>query len=418
MVKLIETTNVSLNTNQRQLGGQAYHTIAAIGDGNCAFNALTLALVDLIKRDQFRLENHNTQQALLGAVLASRRILEQRLALYRDQPSTFTGKTGYSDLADDLARFISILGNDLTYPQLIQYVKDNSGSRLQVAALHVAFAPALRNTAVQLHQVELAALGNEQMLREARTRSADGAAAGHTELTAIAKQLGINLHIYSSANAVVEYPTHNIVGAPHVSLVHEPAVSGEDHWNFVVPVAQQDGVVAAIKPVVVSPANIENVLGETEALVVKEERIATEFDADNQLIAGKLSEVAGVIKHASKNLLAINAADQADQAADYEALLVRHSDSTKSILTAVRHNLGLTKATLNSLKPVSALEEELLLGTAVPELPDEDTRLAHTLQNTYVLSFLSRHYATLHGAKSGSEPLLDLPADPAPGLAR
>jgi hypothetical protein len=403
MIKLGDTKNVRIDNHQRKFGSLSYKTIKAIGDGNCAFNAFMLALLDAIKRDQYHLEDLNKQQALVAAVLKSRSILEERLALYRGEESMFKGGAAYSDLAPDLSKFIDLLQPGLSFQQLMQYLKQNTNNSLQVAVASVAFAPAFRKLGVRLYRKELAQIANdeESMHLDARALKEEGIAVGHEVLTSIAAEFGLNLKIYNSALPAANYFTRELADAPQIALVLEPGKThAEDHWNFLLPANQQDGLASVLSVVEVNQQNIASVMTETESLINNEDAVVKQFQDNKATIEASLPEAAKGIKKASKNLLEINELNQPEHAASYNELLTRHSDNTKSILAALRDDLALSKTSLHNIRKVSALEEELLMGTSVPDLSDADARLAQSLQNAYVISFFGKHYADFARAKS------------------
>lgn len=231
MVKLAETTNVTLRRKLRKADGTEFYEIPAIGDGNCAFNAFALGLIAAIKQGQ-QIEQ-NTLDAFIDVIQKNENleILKQRVALYRGQTSMIEGNQ-YTDLADKLENFISLWNaNDAN---LIDFI-NNQNSQIEIAALHVALAPALRELSCNAREAENNALANN-----ITPQREDGADAGNDDFFVLAKTFNLNVDVHqvtnktkneiqSQSNQEPIDPTKHTIQVLHTG----------NHWNLLLPPAEK-----------------------------------------------------------------------------------------------------------------------------------------------------------------------------------
>lgn len=230
MAQLGETENVTLKCKCRTADGSEFYEIPAIGDGNCAYNAFALGLIGAIKR------GHQIDDDVLKAFIELIRkdtnlaILKQRVALYRGQNSRLTGNQ-YTDLADKLENFISLWNaNDAN---LIGFIL-HQNSRIEIAALHVALAPALRDMAInKLFADKKISKQNIEILKR------DETLAGNFELEALAPIFNININLCRTniPGKIDVQPAHaHIDDAPELFLLYieDKANKKDNHWNLLV----------------------------------------------------------------------------------------------------------------------------------------------------------------------------------------
>lgn len=396
MVKLADTTNVSLS-KQRKLGGKDFIEIPAIGDGNCALNSFALGLIDLIKREEAVLRYAAKQEQLMAEIIGSLEVLSDRLHLYKtgQERGEVTGNR-YSDLAHGLEEFINFVDDGPNYDELVSYIQSVANTREQIAALHVALAPALRNIGTELYRAQMRDIASEdpEALRDAERLRLDGVSAGHETLAPLAHDFfNINLNMYDSKNGFSIDPVSEIADAPVINVVHVPG-----HWNYLIDAEQKDGLAKALNQPEVSENDYTQLLDETESLVTMERAYAKEF-VDPKAIVADLTDAVQVVRQAGENLLVIG---QQESTKEYDRLSSDHNKYSSSILNSVRENVDLSDESLASLK-LSKLEKDLLLGHAEPaETITDDERLARALQDAEILSFFDAKHATFFGGKDAN----------------
>lgn len=396
MVKLVETTNVSL-ARECKLGGKDFIEVPAIGDGNCALNSFALGLIDLIKRNQTVLKGEEKQREFMAQIVASLEVLEDRLHLY----STGKGRgdvygNAYPDLAHGLEEFIQFIKDGPDYYELVAYIDSVANTREQIAALHVALAPALRNIAVARYQQQMKAIGvdDQALLADAHRLQFDGVSVGHESLVPLAHDFfQINLNMFESRNGFSIDPVSEIADAPTINVLHVPG-----HWNYLIDAEQKDGLVKQLGEPEVNENDLSQILDETESLVLLEGAHAEQFVSSPQTIEPELGEVVQVVKQAGENLLVM--AETGSDAKEYDRLSDDHSKHSSSILKSVRENVDLSDKNLESLK-LSELEKDLLLGKLdeKAEAMTDDARLARALQDAEILHFVSAKHATFFGGR-------------------
>jgi len=254
MVKLIETNNVRLG---RKITGFSDETqadfieIPAIGDENCAGNAAGLLIIDLILRDQFDQVHFDK---LKQAIIATSSTLEQRVALYRGQPSPLSGNA-YTDLAQPLEEFIDFFcREDHDWNEFAAYIKSRT-TREQIAAMHIGLQPALRSLGIAELKKSLNTIvdENEEVAQAARDQEEDGVQAEDGMLRSIAKVFYINIHIYNDEadNICRSYANEGAAGA---YLLHTPG-----HWNYMICANQTDGLASVLSYASVSSATARSI---------------------------------------------------------------------------------------------------------------------------------------------------------------
>ncbi len=396
MVQLLQTNNVSM-ARRLSYFGEDYYEIPAVGDGNCALNSMALGLIDLIKRDQLQLDQYR-QDKWAEVTKATVGTLQARLKLYRSD-SMLVEKTPYEDLADGLEKFIQLLQqNDFSYALLLKYIKENSENRLQIAVLHIALAPALRYIGAVLYKQQLEKIGmvDPTLLADAEALKQDYAWAGHEILMPLAREFfRVNLIIQDNVQNTV-YEEDAIVDAPTVNIVR---VVG--HWNYCVPAKQNDGVAAVLPPpvAVINPdATAKNLtwsLEETHSLIEVASSIARDMVARLLLTIAQLKEARLTLKNAVKNLLSLG--DEKGMSAEVKQLVVKQEANTATIMKAVRGQCDLSDEKIKSYK-LNDLQKQVLRGEYQSVAADpsansdilDDERLARSLQEVEVLSFLNK----------------------------
>lgn len=402
IIKFQETSSVTLN-RQLTLANKSFTEIVAIGDGNCAFNAFALALIELIITNQLQL-NADNQQKLLDELQnpISLYYLEERLKLYRNQTNSFSEDSiAYSDLATPLANFIAFLKQGPDYNKFIEYVHQHAKERLGIAALHIGLARALRSIgAIQykqnLHDI---GVGAEDLLHRDATELLDeGVIAGQESLSALAQQLQLNLTIYKGETVLED---EHIPDAATVHLIHV-GTGADQHWNYLLPDDHQNGFARVLAPQ--ANADTKALVNDIESQIHEEEAIARQFKEarllnHNEDIQAALDNAVNLSMNTSKNLITLKASEGSENS--YQHLLEAHAKYSNAILRNVRKSVDLTKRNVESLRMATKLHESLLKGeveASVAPLPDiykADESLARTLQNAEILSFLSLHYSAL-----------------------
>lgn len=257
MVKLVETHNVKLGRRITAVSAngewlQNFVEIPAIGDGNCAFNAAGLLIIDLILRDKFNRAHFDKLKEALAATVMT---LEKRLALYREQASPLTGNA-YTDLAQPLEEFIDfICTKDRSWNEFSAYIKSQT-TREQIAALHVGLQPALRALGTdeidQHYQKNLKVDDFTEIAQDVNNQKQDGEEADEPMVRGVGIALGININIYHDINGSICHPMGNKENDADASLLH---VSG--HWNFITPVNQTNGLARALSSAPIAAAEAE-----------------------------------------------------------------------------------------------------------------------------------------------------------------
>lgn len=213
--------------------------IHVIGDGNCAYGAVALGLIDLIRSDDAKLKNVNINSLIAAMCTAANlQILQQRLASYT--------KDNYPDLATPLKNVIDFITNpgNQTAAEFISYVK-KSNSRHEIAALHVALAPALRAMACeqfakapQLNPVLAVADIN---LTEQKKDNVDAEAVvvGQLEevlnITIALKQVNKKQEC-RTATASLSAPDHIKPNNPTITILHS---EDNQHFNYLSPTTEK-----------------------------------------------------------------------------------------------------------------------------------------------------------------------------------
>lgn len=392
MVGLKDTSHIT-KAAKIAIGRQSYYQVPAFGDGNCSLNSLALALIDLIKRDQLNL-NEEVFQEFLRHIRSTIVVLEQRLALYQGKHSALTGNA-YNDVANDLEKFIAFIKdhNKLTFNEFKRYIKQQK-SREEIAALHVALAPGLRNKGAEIYEIQLALVhvDDEQLTGDAKNLYHDGVWAGHDVLMHLAHDFfGINLKLYDKADNLQEKSATNpIAGAPEAVLIHSPG-----HWDCLLNEKQEDGLVADLREksekVKSEPkVNREAIMDENESLL--------SFGA--YLAQGKipqksgLAEMTKVVKTTTQNLVELNK----DEVLETQANKI--AESSEALIEKVRAELNLNEDRLDAYR-LSTMQKELLTkGVAATNPDDADAALARALQNAEILEFLNENYDELKSPSS------------------
>ena len=179
------TTNVTLN---RPLTHQGTHEerieIPAFGNGNCAFNALSLGLAALIRTGQLSIDSKKAK-IWFAAITRKNRIQElgNLIETYLDPGHP------YHILIPHIKDFIKLVtSNPLpTAKQLVDYII-NQTSREQLAALQVCLAPSLRQLAY-----DIGVKKNGDKLNESQF---DGVDATEEDIYNVSQFLGLHTRVY------------------------------------------------------------------------------------------------------------------------------------------------------------------------------------------------------------------------------
>lgn len=385
MVELKDTAHIT-KAAKITAGRKSYYQVPAFGDGNCSLNSLALALIDLIKRDQLHL-NEVLFQKFLQHIRSTMVTLEQRLALYQNKNSRLTG-AAYRDVAKDLQKFITFIKdhNKLTFDDFKRYVNQQK-SREEIAALHVALAPALRNKGAEIYEKKLTRVADdERLIGDAKSLYHDGVWAGHDVLMHLARDFfGINLKLYDKADNFQEKSaTDLIAGAPEVALVHSPG-----HWDYLLPEDQEDGLAVDLKErserVRIEPIASQGAIkDENETLLTFGAYLA---QIDIQKFG--LDEMTKVVKTTTQNLVVLNEDEVRGEQAN------KIAESSEAVIEKVRSELNLNEDQLSSFN-LSKMQKELITKGPVEIDPnDADAALARAVQNAEILEFLNNNYEDL-----------------------
>ncbi|OGT61693.1 MAG: hypothetical protein A3E85_01955 [Gammaproteobacteria bacterium RIFCSPHIGHO2_12_FULL_45_12] len=389
MVDLKNTVNVMRGRVMASENKDPLTEISAIGDGNCAFNAFALGLIDLIQRDQCDLSDENFEALCQQINLP---ILNARVALYQGDVSPLKGNA-YRDLVKPLEAFIDTFSSPPTKEAFIAYVKQQT-TREAIAALHVGLAPALRAMAIEAYQKTPDPLLTDITARnqEAEAWKEDGISAGEDVLMPLAESLHIHLSIYSENRPPITTQPHVPSDQSKIALLHR-----ENHWNVLIPTAQTDGL--SRLPQADQPF----------------ESIASlpSLDALSARLSARLNETPATAKQALQDAgLAIEKItlllmeEQANNPKTTLSQTIQQTAqaSTQMVKTAQKQ-LSLTRETLaplfshpSSKHDVAKLQIDLLLSSEAPPHAaplDHDEALARSLQNAEILTFLSRQYDAL-----------------------
>lgn len=371
MVKLAETTNITLNSKYTFDDGAAYYCVPAFGDGNCAFNGFALCLIDLIKRDQLNLQEEQRQR-FLDAIQVSLPLLRERVKLYRGEKTELQGND-YSDVADDLERFIEFM-QTANYEDLVQYIKQQH-NRYAIAALQVGLAPALRFLGANAHVNSFRSIGvdDEELLRDLNNLYRDGLEAGQELLTHLAQDFGVDLHLYSkdrNCRADLSAPVESAM--PSVAILHSPG-----HFDCLLPVKQVlmcKGIAANLS----DHHRLDQVVKQRDLL--KEKLILSQKD---------LLDFARVTTETTESCLS-----EDSTIVDARNLAAISSD----VITTVKNKFDVSDAKLEALGIHSDLQKQLLqnpIPVADIDTVSDDEAIARALQNAEILSFYGQNYHSL-----------------------
>lgn len=397
-VNFLDTKRMTKGSPIR-LGDQDLVEINIIDDGNCAFNTIAVALVEQMLLGKATLDK-TSQQTLINALLESVLILEERVKLYRGQESTLSG-SAYTDLADDLENFVKFLKPGINFADLEKYVRENAKTRLQLAALSVGMAPALRDWGVKLYRSDLIAITDDT---DAMKLFEDRVHAGYEALAPLVQQgLKMNLEVFDDQRQV-----NLLEKLDNVESIRVRHLSAPNHWNLLLPVTQTQGILAVIDAPKAEQTTAQ-ILDETQTLIDYEASMAIELKRarkadDISRISQDLPEAVLVAKRASENLVKLKQASHDPNA--YAALTEEHSKHAVSMVRSLRRSLHLTERNVHSLKLATDLERDLALGFVAKPVEEvvstvykSDETLAHALQSTLLLDFFSSHYNALAHAR-------------------
>lgn len=414
MVKLAETNNVLIG-RQLNFGQEAYLEVPAIGDGNCAFNAFALGLIDLMQRDQLNSNNDKKNLNDLIAVIKSQLVtLIARQKLYANKKSNIIGNP-YEDIADELNAFIQFMQNHCQdADDLIAYVKTQN-TREGIAAVHVGFAPALRHLGVDLYVDALRALGAEEvLLTDANNLKNDGEVAGQDALPQLAKKFDLNLQtkVDTKDNPYVIREEGQPSSRPSISLVHVPG-----HYNYAFPQSQQNGLAQSLAGQHAEYDSTRLV----DDLILSSEEHQKQIEARNRsrkLMSKKqIMEVTNLVKLQADTVLANEVAEQdkpdvyASITAVAEAIKANitqnSSDGEQAYQASVeavlaRQTASSTASTTPYINDVKAL---LFKGVTPSESKSasDDEILARALQNAEILDFLAENYDELTAPRAAQQ---------------
>lgn len=418
MTNLVETNNV-LPGRQINFGKDRYVEVSAIGDGNCAFNAFALGLIDLIQRDQLNSDNDKKNlNDLMAAIRSELAILIERQKLYANQPSNIHGNA-YADLAEGLNQFINFVRDaSNTTDDFINYVKAQT-ARFSIAALHVGLAPALRKIGVDLY---VGALKNTNadadMLADAENLKQDGEFAGQDALPQLAKKFDLNLQtaIDKKSNPAIYAEKAESSSRPSISLVHVPG-----HYNYAYPEAQGDGLAQHLSE---NGRDYQSTRLADELILLSQEhqkQIKAKSGSKKLINKSQMTEVSNLVKLEAETLLAGELAQQ--DMAKVNAAIASIADAVKTNIS--QHSSGGAEAYQASVEKVlqrqtgaskssatkdSAYITEVkgLLFNGVPAasktLVSDDEALARALQNAEILDFLNENYDALTAPSKDTQP--------------
>lgn len=416
MVKLVETNSVLLG-RELNIGQQSYVEVSAIGDGNCAFNAFALGLIDLIHRGELKAQHdQKSLNALLSAIQneSNLKLLIERQKLYANEASELVGNA-YEDIADELKQFITFVKSKPTVNRFIEYIK-NKQSRIGIAALHVALAPALRQIGVDSYIQSLQGLPlpeDDELFTDANNLKRDGEVAGQDVLMPLANIFNVNLHTKidrKQADSIVSEKCGNDA-RPSITLIHLPG-----HYNYAYPQDQIDGLASClsrVQPNLSSDTHTDLALvsGEYHAQIQKknhkkelitknqmievanlvnlEADVILENNAQSKVLDASITAIANVVK---QNIISASEDGQRTYEACVEQVLDRRSVSSRQSETS---NTPYKEA-------VKAL---LFNGVTTRETDDvsDDEILARALQHAEILSFLNENFDALTGNKKQSD---------------
>jgi hypothetical protein len=370
--------------------GREVFVVSPLGDGNCATGSFALFLIDLIKRLKLPTLSAEKKVQFMKVVVANLNVLRDRLALYRGEENrTGDAAVAYSDLADDLENFIRFVSNHPDFDALFAYIIRFSNTQRRVAALHVALAPALRELGHQLHlQTMYDQTGSLE--QEDYLLGQDGVYAGFEILSVLAHDFfGINLTAFDGSHGT-QHASAQIKNAPEVHLLRNVQ---PDHWNFLLPVEQQDGLGTPdlLPENEDMRANSNPLLGSTIKLVAEEADKAKQFARDANTIKQCLPQTAAMVQQTTQNLFALHNQSTSTTASVYQKLFTDHSQHSTAILQSVREHLRASDRNLESYKLTTELEKDLLQGKGEDTQPlTQDEALARSLQSSEILSFLSK----------------------------
>ncbi len=225
MPRLDETDNLTLRSKRRKADGSEFYEIPVFGDGNCAFNAFALGLIGAIKGG-----HQIDEDTLLSLIVLLKKpgnlaTLKGRIKLYRGERSNIEGNQ-YSDLADSLEQLVNFFErNKLDPGGLIQFIK-RQNTRIEIAALHVAFAPALREMSLNLRDDHGAKKEETGPLR------IDGIDAGDQELKALSNEFGLNIDICQTNNKTIAPQIKQEAIDPAKRTMH--ILHAGNHWNLLI----------------------------------------------------------------------------------------------------------------------------------------------------------------------------------------
>ena len=251
------------------LQGYQYNEVDAIGDGNCAFNSAALAIIDLIKRDQLLLsdEQFNT---LLRKIREHENILRERIKFYRGQSTSLQAGAAYSDLIYPLETFIEFINQaTLTKEDFIACIK-STNDRIQIGALHVGLAPALRSISADIQDLKFAAVAKVDdavLTIDAKNLRNDGVEAGEELLAPLMHDFfKINSNFFDAKNPGRAANNSSVIlGAPEVAFKHTG-----NHWSYLMTAGQNDGLATCLSNAITRTPLKAAAINETEKNTSKE----------------------------------------------------------------------------------------------------------------------------------------------------
>lgn len=386
MANLVDTANLT-KTRHLTVEGLLFTEIPAIGDGNCGWYAFALGLIDLIKRDELKIDSA-TYKALRHAMTQSLPLLKERLKLYYDNPRHPSKVQGnpYTDLApnlDNVIRFFESKDAD-TFQGFKAWIDEipEGTYRFNIAALHVALGPALRKIAVDASLRDIEASRTKpsaERIKQLKELKEDGVDADQEILEYLAHEIfHINIDIYDDKRKKGHLKRTGLLNDIHsdarMSLVHVPG-----HWNFLLP--QGEGGLDCLPSLV----------DEAPAMLAGEEKQLTD---KKPLTQTALAEWSHSLQALSESLFTEEEPDS--------GMLMDVANHSDHVVRTVKQKLHITE---ESLKKVGLHEEAMQLvmaagNTPLPHDLSTDEALARSLQNAEITAFLDSQYETLTAKKS------------------
>lgn len=434
MVKLAEINNIS-KARKLALNGKSFIEVPAFGDGNCMFNSLGLVVIDLIKQDKLKLDAEK-QARLMRALQNSVEVLRKRCNDYQSGGN-------YSDVANDLLRFIEFIeGCKGNFASLVQYIHLNFNDRFQVAALHVALAPALREIGTERYlellrqkhtnssDVDYKNLVSSE-IEDAEVLKNDHEDAGPETALPVCEFLGITVSLFDDQTkkaAIYINPLTNVLETDEPVNSDAAILKVGAHWNYVYPADQTTGLaagdvlpvnfVAKAAPEVRQAQEVERVFEETQSLVSQEKEKYRAIKSLTAQMPTDLVEVTTIMKTINQNLIDL---DSVSESESVRYLIGQHEKVTSGVVTTMRQHLALTAEKIDAVVGSSGnqslvdLKKNILLGNdeSSTEMVASamnaaqivaDKNLARALQNEEILSFLSEHYPAISGGSDHQQP--------------